>query len=66
MSRINETLHPFLLRAEQAAEILNISKSFLYGLIKKRLIPVVRVGGRSVRIRREDLDEFILANVDKG
>ena len=65
MSMITKTSHPFLLTASQVAERLNTSKSFAYALMKKREIPVVQLG-KSVRVRQEDLEEFILANVDKG
>ena len=65
MSMLTKTLHPFLLTASQVAEILNTSKSFAYALMNKGEIPVVRLG-KSVRVRQKDLEEYILANVDKG
>jgi excisionase family DNA binding protein len=65
MSMLTKTSYPFLLTASQVAEILNTSKSFAYALMNKGEIPVVRLG-KSVRVRQEDLEEYILSNVDKG
>jgi excisionase family DNA binding protein len=48
-----------LLTAKEAAIILVISASKMYSMIQAREIPAVRFG-RSVRIREEDLDEFII------
>ncbi len=65
MSMKTKASHIFLLTASQVAEILNTSKSFAYSLMNKGEIPVVRLG-KSVRVRQEDLDKYILANVDEG
>jgi len=65
MSQINETLHPILLKAGQVAKILNTSKSFVYGLIDKGEIPVVKIRS-SVRVIPKDLEEYIQANREKG
>jgi excisionase family DNA binding protein len=65
MSIKTKASHIFLLTASQVAERLNTSKSFAYSLMKKREIPVVQIG-KSVRVRQEDLEEFILENVEKG
>jgi len=48
-----------LLTAKEAAKILVISASKMYYMMQSREIPAVRFG-RSVRIREEDLDEFIV------
>ena len=48
-----------LLTTKEAAKILVISASKMYSMIQAREIPAVRFG-RSVRIREEDLDEFII------
>lgn len=53
---------PKLLRSEEVAEILNISESLAYKLMKNGDIPTVRFG-RSVRVRPQDLEEFIRSNV---
>jgi len=47
-----------LLRASQVAEILNISRSKVFSLIQRGMIPSVRFG-RTVRVRPEDLENFI-------
>jgi excisionase family DNA binding protein len=47
-----------LLKGEDVARLLNISRSFAYQLIQRREIPIVKLG-RSVRVRPEDLEQFI-------
>ena len=42
----------------QVARYLKISKSKIYYLVAKRLIPHIRVG-RNVRIRESDLNEWL-------
>jgi excisionase family DNA binding protein len=55
-----------LLRAQEVAQILQISKSFVYAMIERGEIPSVHLG-RSRRVRFEDLQRFIEANVrDSG
>jgi excisionase family DNA binding protein len=55
-----------LLRVEEVAEILQVSRAFGYQLVQRGEIPGVRLG-RAVRVRREDLLRFIEANVqDSG
>lgn len=48
-----------LLKAEEVARYLKISKSGAYQLMKTGVIPVVRLG-RTVRVREEDLEEALL------
>jgi excisionase family DNA binding protein len=48
-----------LLTAAEAAEILGISKSKMYNMMQARQIPVITLG-RNVRIREEDIEEFIV------
>ena len=47
------------LTALAAAKILKVSKANVYSLMKRNEIPTVKIGERIVRVRREDLDEFI-------
>ena len=47
-----------LLRREDVARILNISRSYAYLLMKRGELPIVRIG-RSVRVRPSDLEQFI-------
>ncbi len=50
-----------LLTARDLAEILNISKAFAYKLMQTGDIPTIFIGS-SRRVRRADLDDFILRN----
>jgi excisionase family DNA binding protein len=54
-----------LLRAVEVAEILNISRAFVYQLMQTGELPTVRLG-RSVRVRPSDLQEVIRSNTCKG
>lgn len=47
-----------LLKAEDVAEILSISKSLAYRLIQQGFIPSVRIN-RAVRVKPSDLNAFI-------
>ena len=49
---------PRLLTAREVAEILAISQSYVYKLIRDRTIPSIPIG-RSVRVRERALMEFI-------
>ena len=47
-----------LLKAEEIAELLSLSRSYVYKLIRDGTIPSIQIG-RSVRVRDRDLMEFI-------
>ena len=47
-----------LLKSDEVAEILQISRSMAYALMKRGDIPTVRIG-TAVRVRREDLEWYI-------
>lgn len=51
-----------LLRAKEVAGTLNVSPSQVFAMMKSGQIPTVRFG-RCVRIRPEDLEEFIQTNL---
>lgn len=51
-----------LLTIEEVAELTKVSASHLYSLIKEGTLPAVAFG-RAKRIRPEDLEEFIRANL---
>lgn len=51
-----------LMTAHEIADILNISKAKAYQLIQRGEIPAV-IFGRTTRVRRQDLDEFIREHV---
>jgi excisionase family DNA binding protein len=50
-----------LLNIRQAAQMLSVSVSTLYGWIWQRRIPFVKIG-RSVRFDIRDLEQFIQSN----
>jgi len=47
-----------LLKGNDVAERLNVSKAFAYRLMASGQIPTIRMG-RSVRVRPEDLEKFL-------
>lgn len=49
---------PLLLKYDEAAGMLAISKSKLYRMVISGEIPAVRVGG-NIRIRMSDLEELV-------
>ena len=51
-----------LLKAEEVAALLSISRSFAYSLMQSGQLPTVHLG-RSVRVRPEDLEEFVQLNL---
>ena len=51
-----------LLKSDEVAEILQISRSMAYALMKRGDIPTIRIG-TSVRVRPEDLEKYIEENV---
>jgi excisionase family DNA binding protein len=51
-----------LLKAEEVAELISVSRSFAYALMQTGQIPTIHLG-RSVRVRPEDLEEFIQLNL---
>jgi excisionase family DNA binding protein len=53
-----------LLKPSEVASYLNLSKSFTYHLLQIHAIPTVRVGN-AVRIRPDDLREFIRQNIHR-
>jgi excisionase family DNA binding protein len=56
-----DSIETRLLTAPDVARILNISKGAAYKLIQLNQIPSIRIN-RSVRVKPEDLDEFISQN----
>ena len=54
-----------LLRSEEVAELLNISKAMAYRIMADGRLPVLRLG-RAVRVRPEDLEAFVANNVSGG
>jgi excisionase family DNA binding protein len=54
-----------LLNAAEVAEILRISRSKVYRLMKTGDLPSVRMD-KSVRVRKMDLEEFIKTSIYYG
>jgi excisionase family DNA binding protein len=54
-----------LLRAKEAAHFLNVSEDTIRTWIWQRRLPIVQLG-RAVRLRREDLEEFIERNREEA
>jgi excisionase family DNA binding protein len=51
-----------ILTASEIADILRISKSKAYRMIQQGEIPAVQFD-RTTRVRRQDLDEFVMGHV---
>lgn len=51
-----------LLNGNQVSQILGISRSFSYKLMRSGRIPSIRIG-RSIRVRPSDLETFITMNL---
>jgi excisionase family DNA binding protein len=54
-----------LLKAKEAAQLLNVSENTIRQWIWQRRLPVVRIG-RAVRLRREDLEKLIERNREEA
>jgi excisionase family DNA binding protein len=48
------------LRVPEAADLLSISCSRCYELIQRGELPAVRLGERSIRVNRRELERFLL------
>lgn len=48
-----------LLKIPEAAEILSISPLTVRKLISEGKLPAVRIGNKSIRVRKSDLREFV-------
>lgn len=54
---------PLLLRGREVAALIGCSRALAYRLMQRGVIPTVRIpGGKSVRVPREALIEWIRAN----
>jgi excisionase family DNA binding protein len=49
---------PLLLKAEEAARLLGLGRSTVFGMLASGELPAVRYG-RAVRVRRSDLEAWI-------
>ena len=57
----SENLPQPLLKINEVAFRLGISRSFAYNLVMSGALPVIKIG-RSRRVRPADLDQFISSN----
>ena len=55
-----------LLSVTQAAEYLGMARQSLYRLLKAEALPYVDLGGRTWRVRRKDLEEFVQERMRGG
>jgi excisionase family DNA binding protein len=55
-----ETKNREWLRVPEAAELLGIPRSRCYDLIQHGELPAVRIGERSIRVNRCELERFLL------
>ena len=59
----NPKTEPLLLRGGEVAELIGCSRAMAYRLMQRGVLPILRVpGGKSVRVPREGLIEWIRAN----
>ncbi len=54
-----------LLKGDDVARILNVSRSFAFQLMQRGEIPTVRLG-RAVRVRPSDLERFITDSISQS
>ena len=50
------------LRVPEAAELLGLPRTRTYELIQRGELPAVRIGERSIRVNRRELEKFLLEN----
>jgi excisionase family DNA binding protein len=57
-----ETTEKEWLKVPEVAELLGLPKTRAYELIQQGELPAVRIGERSIRINRAELERFLLEN----
>ena len=50
------------LRVQEAANLLSLPRTRTYELIQRGELPAVRIGERSIRVNRQELERFLLEN----
>jgi len=48
------------LRVPEAAQLLSLPRTRTYELIQRGELPAVRIGERSIRVNRQELEKFLL------
>lgn len=54
-----ESIAPAILRIQDSADYLSISRAFLYQLINRGELLKIKLGGKAAGIRRSDLDAWV-------
>jgi excisionase family DNA binding protein len=52
-----------LYRAEEAAELMSLSRTAVFGLIRSGALDTIKVGGRR-RIPRSSIDDYVVRQLD--
>lgn len=55
-----ETKEREWLRVTEAADLLGLPRTRCYELIQRGELPAVRIGERSIRVNRRELERFLL------
>ena len=55
-----ETTEKEWMKVPEAAELLGLPKTRTYELIQRGALPAVRIGERSIRVNRNELERFLL------
>ena len=56
---------PTFLTVADVAEVLYVSKMTVYRMIESGTLPALKINQRTFRIRQEDLDAYIAANMTR-
>ena len=59
-TKILDTGEKSWLTVPEAAELLSIPRTRCYELIQRGELPAVRIGERSIRVNRKELERFLL------
>lgn len=54
------------MKVPEAAEYFGVPRSRMYELIQRGEIPAVRIGQRSIRVNRMDVETFLRENCSLG
>lgn len=55
-----ETKEREWMKVPEAAELLGIPRTRMYELVSRGEVPAVRIGERSIRINRRELERFLI------
>ncbi len=55
-----ETQERDWMKVPEAAELLGIPRTRMYDLVARGEVPAVRIGERSIRISRRELERFLI------